>query len=314
MRRASYREKRLWFVAILLVCFLVAYISDPPKTDRRNPQRLNTGLLGLWDTQVEFDLAEINLRCAEGLPGTEGINRAECLQVLDTFVLQVRKMIARNKHSFRERPEYYENSEAKYNAVQLVLTLQQDFGIEYDPDRINAPREEDLNDPGFFRDAKGIFLTGVLSPARRGTCASLPILVVVVGRRLGYPLKVVTTKGHIFVRWEDVEERNRFNVEAAGRGVDFYSDDYYRTWPFPVSDEEIAAEGFLKSLTPEEELSLCLELRGYCLIANGEYEEALSTLEGALAHRPRSANLSRIVDQVRVSILQQREKYNAKIL
>ena len=30
----------------------------------------------------------------------------------------------------------------------------------------------------------------------RGTCSSLPVLQVAVGRRLGYPLKLVTTKGH----------------------------------------------------------------------------------------------------------------------
>ena len=40
-----------------------------------------------------------------------------------------------------------------------------------------------------------------------------------VGRRLGYPLKLVTTKGHLFVRWEGAGERfnigNRRSVPAA---------------------------------------------------------------------------------------------------
>ena len=202
-------------------------------------------------------------------------------------------------HWLRERPGYYENSEAKYAAIQLVLTLQQDVGIQYNPDRISILRKEDLNNPGFFRNANDVFLTGVLSDVRCGTCASIPMLVVAVGRRLGYPLKLATTKGHIFVRWEGPGVRERFNIEVTGRGVDFYSDEYYRSWPLPLSEEEVAAEGFLKSLTAEEELSLCLELRGYVLMANRRYREAVPAFEAALRHRPGSRNLRVLVDYAR---------------
>ena len=96
-----------------------------------------------------------------------------------------------------------------------------------------------------------------------GTCSSLPVLQVAVGRRLGYPLKLVTTKGHLFVRWEDAHER--FNIEAAGRGVNRFTDDYYRHWPFELAPAEEVAEGYLKSLTPPEELAVFLSIRGMCL-------------------------------------------------
>ena len=92
--------------------------------------------------------------------------------------------------------------------------------------------------------------------------SSLPVLQVAIGRRLGYPLKLVTTKGHLFVRWEDSTER--FNIEASGNGVNRFSDDYYRHWPLEVSDAEIQAEGYLKSLSPSEELAVFLSIRGMC--------------------------------------------------
>ncbi|HOC58182.1 MAG TPA: hypothetical protein PKI20_21365 [Verrucomicrobiota bacterium] len=38
-----------------------------------------------------------------------------------------------------------------------------------------------------------------------------------------------------------------------------------KPWPFPVSDEEIRAHGYLKSLAPAEELALFLSLRSHCL-------------------------------------------------
>lgn len=40
------------------------------------------------------------------------------------------------RRSFVQRPGYYENSEAKFKAIQLVLALKEDYGVGYDPGRI----------------------------------------------------------------------------------------------------------------------------------------------------------------------------------
>jgi hypothetical protein len=158
-------------------------------------------------------------------------------------------------------------------------------------------------DASFFADASAVFLSGVLSDPGRGSCASIPVLVVAVGRRLGYPLRLVSTKGHLFARWdggesgEPGESRERFNIEAAGRGVNFFGDEHYRRWPFPVSDREVAEEGYLESFGAAEELAMCLELRGYCLYASGRRREAAEALGAALRLRPQSRNLRRLVER-----------------
>jgi hypothetical protein len=119
---------------------------------------------------------------------------------------------------------------------------------------------------------------------RTGTCSSLPVLQVAVGRRLGYPLKLVTTKGHLFVRWEGAGER--FNIEAAGQGVNRFTDDYYRHWPLEIGPAEEAAEGYLKSLTPPEELAVFLSIRGMCLREAGRVEEAHAAFAAAARFAP----------------------------
>ena len=64
----------------------------------------------------------------------------------------------------------------------------------------------------------------------------MPVLYIAIGRRLGYPLKLVTTKAHLFIRWESATDR--FNVEATGRGMNRYDDEHFKHWPFPVTEED----------------------------------------------------------------------------
>ena len=162
--------------------------------------------------------------------------------------------------------------------IEMVMVLAEDFQVKYAPDKIASAAEAHIGD-GFFANARDVFLHGLTGPERRGTCSSLPVLQVAVGRRLGYPLKLVTTKGHLFVRWEDALAR--FNIEAAGRGVNRFPDDYYRHWPFEVSATEEAQEGYLKSLSPSEDLAVFFSIRGMCQREGGKWEEAAESFAAA---------------------------------
>ena len=119
-----------------------------------------------------------------------------------------------------------------------------------------------------------------------GTCSSMPVLYAAVGRRLGYPLKLVTTKAHLFLRWEDGKER--FDLEATGRGMNRYDDEHFKRWPFPVSEEEIRTEGYLKSLTAVEEFAVFLSLRANCLKEAGQIQEAAACYAQAARLAPGS--------------------------
>jgi regulator of sirC expression with transglutaminase-like and TPR domain len=139
-------------------------------------------------------------------------------------------------------------------------------------------------DDRFFSDPRKVFLHGLLGPERVGTCSSLPVLYVAVGRQLGYPLKLVTTKGHLFVRWEGAGER--FNIEATSRGSPRLDDDHYRHWPFEISHAEEQTESYLQSLTPAGELSAFLSIRGMCLSEARRFPEALESFATAARLSP----------------------------
>ena len=233
----------------------------------------------------DCDIALMNLLCAEGLPNAEGLDVQSALALLDKWATRVRTETQRHYYRFQKNPAEYEHSEGYFRMLMMAVVLYEDFQVRYNPERIASPGQAALDD-GFFADSQDVFLHGLLGPRRMGTCSSMPVLYVALGRRLGYPLKLVTTKGHLFVRWESPVER--FNVDATAKGMNRYGDDYYRNWPFPLTEAEINEHGYLKSLSAAEELAVFLSIRGQCLVEAGRYAEAINSYQHAIRLRPAS--------------------------
>jgi hypothetical protein len=220
---------------------------------------------------------------AQGLPAAEDIDVAESLRALDAMAERVRTETDRHLYRFHRNPAEFENSQGYFRMLMLAVVLAEDFQIHYASDKI-ATAADARPDDRFFANSETLFLHGLTGPRHEGTCSSLPVLYVAVGRRLGYPLKLVTTKGHMFVRWENGAER--FNIEATARGLSRFDDEYYRHWPFEISPAEEAAQGYLKSLTPAEELAVFLSIRGMCLREAGRAQEAADAFSAAAKLAP----------------------------
>lgn len=153
----------------------------------------------------------------------------------------------------------------------LCMTLQRDCGVGYNPER--------KNDPGDARDSRDRFLHGITHGAG-GTCASLPVLYAAVGRRLGYPLRIVAGARHLFLRWDESASetplaRDRFNIEATAEGFASHPDRFYEQWPFPHPDPDVDPRDYLRSLTPREELASFLCIRSIVLMDNGKFVQAI---------------------------------------
>jgi hypothetical protein len=148
---------------------------------------------------ARMDIARMNLLCAQGLPGANDLDVNSCLATLDQIAARVRGETGRNFYRFKQKPADFENSEGFFRMVMLAVVLAEDFHVHYAPDKISTATSARTGD-GFFADAHDVFLHGLTDSRRAGTCSSLPVLQTAVGRRLGYPLKLVTTKGHLFVR------------------------------------------------------------------------------------------------------------------
>ena len=128
------------------------------------------------------------------------------------------------------------------------------FGIRYDR------KVRELTESGnrwTTTDSSEVFIHGILGPKRTGTCSSLPTFSIAVGRRLGYPLKLVLVPNHTLYRWDDGEEV--FNFQHTEAGGEMKSDGYYYEWPYHWTEDDFAintrTKVWLHSLTPPKEVS-----------------------------------------------------------
>lgn len=223
---------------------------------------------------ARYDVGRVNLVCAAGLCGAEGLDVPQYLARLDEWAARVQMRTARAYDIFRRHPERCDHSENVFRMMMLVEVVKLDFKCHYNPERVP-------NDAAYcpmpFWDSKDLLIHGLLGDDRAGTCNNIPVLVVALGRRLGYPLKLLTTPTHVFARWDD--GRERFNVEASNPGgLVIHDDEHYRQRireTLPKGDPD---DCYLRPLTPAEELALFLISRAWVLEAHGRYSEALPYL------------------------------------
>jgi hypothetical protein len=213
-----------------------------------------------------FDLAAVDLACAVGLPGSERLDIPACLAWVEHATAWARHQTVATYEKFQRNPETCENSEGIFRVMAMMNVLWRGLSVHYNRERIDDPDE--------FTDSRDDFLHGIVE-GRGGTCASLPVLLAAVGRRLGYPLKLVTTARHLFARWDD-PAGERFNVEINKTGLNTHPDEHYLTWPVDIRGTKWQTETkFLRSLTPREEVAHAWSKRGHILRANGRDKEAV---------------------------------------
>jgi len=231
------------------------------------------------------DIAEMNLVCAYGLTGKYDIEIEAMLKLLDTWASRCRTYISQKTPLYHANPRKW-GSLAKFQVQAIAKVLTKQIGIRYnaildgEPGKHAAP----ITDPA------DTFIHGILGSRRTGTCASLPVVMVAIGRRLGYPLKLVLAPEHAFCRWDSVDER--FNIEYDELGVAFHPDDHYKEWPFKwtpqVHERNRAKPYFLISLTPQQELANFAFNRAYHLNVIGceRRMEAVATMRVAQGYWP----------------------------
>lgn len=277
---AGLRVKRAWLVgsalAALVAIGAVVWVRGPAGADvtaDKNTPRTLAELLALpADDLARVDIARMNLLCATGLPGADGLDVEALAATLDRWAMRVRLETDRHMPKFRRSPGEYRNSEGYFRMLTLVTVLQQDLGVHY-----NLRRSRDVD----FRRSQDLFIHGLIGSDNGGTCVSMPVIYAAVARRLGYPVRLVLAKAHVFCRWDSPTER--FNIEATNQGMNSFPDDHYKRWPHRLLPKDLEGGRFLVCLTPAEELADFLASRGHCLLDNGRADEALEAY-GA-AHR-----------------------------
>ena len=156
------------------------------------------------------DIAETNLKLAVGLPTAEALDVAAYLQQLDEWARLVATKTEGWLPMFYRSTSAFDNSLPKFRMMALVTVLQRDLGVCYDPACQEGPYC--ALDPGT------LFIHGLLD-GQGGTCVTMPVLYVAVGRRLGYGL---LTPAHVVLSG---------NGEAIGEPID-EPDGSAPSWPY----------------------------------------------------------------------------------
>lgn len=224
-----------------------------------------------WITEEQFssqDVAELNLMAAVGLPGSEDLNVVTLLRKLDGWAKLVAVGTSNAMKCFHNR-EYRGVTPCRFRMMALVTVVQRNLGVHY-----KLPFSEGEYDAS---DSRDLFLHGPLT-GHGGTCATMPILYVAIGRRLGYPLKLVEAKQHLFCRWDE-PNGSRFNIEATSPGFRDPPDEYYLERPQPLTVADLATGRYLKNLNARQEAALFLGERGNCALDNLDVSTALDAFD-----------------------------------
>jgi hypothetical protein len=229
-----------------------------------------------WDQLVrlsEAEIAEKNLACAADLPASELIDISRCLRWLDDAARMARWRTERSMPLYEQNPAAYANSRNYFRILVLVTVLWKECGVRYNPAKIPIDAPLDVADS---------FIHGIIQ-GNGGTCASIPVVIAAVGRRLGFPIKLVMTKAkeaeHLFCRWD--EEDECFNIDTNNTGLSCHPDDYYRTGAYALTPEQEQGGVYLRSLTLRQELAGFLCQRAHHWLRLGNTRLAVQSLAWA---------------------------------
>jgi hypothetical protein len=266
-------------------------------TDPR-PRSYSRGRMPAWELLAHrsdadlarLDVALVNLACTENLASPAPIDVPTCVRRLNAWAGYVHEFTRRLTPHFRAQPHEYHHSEGYFRVLCLVTALQRDLGLRYNPAKTGEHAPLDTAD---------CFIHGAVL-GEGGTCATMPVVDAAVSRRLGYPLKLVEAKGHVFATW-DAPGGERFNIEATNQGLTVEPDDYYCTGRYAITPQEAEQGRFLKSLTPRQELAHFLGQRGLCWLDAGNRRKAAESFVWAFALYPQNRllwnTICRVMDE-----------------
>ncbi len=253
---------------------LVARMPAPFKQPRTLKE-----LLALSTEQLErCDVGLMNLLCAEGLPGAQQLDVQDGLKILDGFAETVRFETQRHAYRFNEHPDQFRQSLGYYRMMMLGTVLAQDVGIRYNPKLALPQLDGKIPTLGESANSEDVFIHGLLRTNSVGTCASMPVLVAAVARRLGYPVNLAGAKYHLYVRYEEPNGKH-FNVEPTVTEAFLTpEDEEYKSGQFKTTAEEIKGYTWLQPLSNKQVLAHFLNTRAICLGDAKRYDEAKQTL------------------------------------
>jgi regulator of sirC expression with transglutaminase-like and TPR domain len=129
---------------------------------------------------------------------------------------------------------------------------------------------------------------GTYLATKSGNCASMPLLFVILGQRLGLPVAIAMAPNHLFVKYTDSESGMTFNLEATS-GANTARDEWYRQ-QMPMTDLAISNGLYLRKLSNKETIAVMAYLLAKQLDDRREHEKAIALSDLILEFYPNDVN------------------------
>lgn len=167
----------------------------------------------------------------------------------------------------------------------------------------HRPFTYDLDDPLAKRRENKLLATYLRT--RKGNCVSMPILVAILGQRLGLVVTLSTAPEHVMVKFADGV--NWLNVEATAGGYKWDSS-YERD--LDIGPLALQNEIYLRPLTPREAVGVIASTLMEDLAAARRADELMTVADMMLAVNPR--DIVATIQKANAYYLQLQQRYNAQ--
>ena len=215
--------------------------------------------------EERIDLAETRLHIEKFL--VPSIDITMNLKEIERIVVRIKKV-----------PRYSETTEGKLNGIIQYLYLAGDWNG-------NKPYHYDFDDPLGTTKQENSFISHYLE-TRLGNCVSMPMLVLILGKRLGLDISLSIAPRHFFVRLKD--EGHFYNFEATAGGLK--ADSSY-VKELMITPQALKNGIYLQSLTKKQTVAVMLtELAIHYSkgMLNSDFNKAFELTGLMLKHDPKS--------------------------
>ena len=138
-------------------------------------------IFSMTENELEVvDPVVMNLFVAQGIPALAGLDVGYYVRLADEWGDDLRHRMPALEEEFRDNPSEWRDDIDYFRLGLVCWYVDMVLGIAYREDQRNLQRIR-------YTDPSDLFLNGVMD-TRRGTCATLALLHVVLGRRIGLPV------------------------------------------------------------------------------------------------------------------------------
>jgi hypothetical protein len=211
-------------------------------------------LLGMFGEELQrTDQVVMNLAVAKGIPTLADLDIGRYVQLADRWAGDLRARMPALEAEFHRSPQDWRGDLDFFRLGLVCWYVDMVLGVAYREDQRNVAQIR-------YTDPTDLFINGVMD-TRRGTCATLPLLHVVLGRRIGLPVSLASVGSHFLCRFDDGVKTINIEATETGRGGFSSQTDEYVLAKHQVPAKAQRCGSDLRAVSAREMLGLFLGFR-----------------------------------------------------